>query len=128
MKGNLVKKRFILKKNKNKINFTSFPVNHGPIKSTAYVFDKIAYISDCNGIEKRDFKKLLNLQYLIIDCLRIKNHPTHFNLEQAIQLNNMTNPKKTILTNLHTDLDYNFLKRNLPKNIIPAYDGMVLKT
>ena len=128
LKGNLVKKRFILKKNKNKINFTSFPVNHGPIKSTAYVFDKIAYISDCNGIEKRDFKKLLNLQYLIIDCLRIKNHPTHFNLEQAIQLNNMTNPKKTILTNLHTDLDYNFLKRNLPENVIPAYDGMVLKT
>ena len=128
LKGNLVKKRFILKKNKNKINFTSFPVDHGPIKSTAYVFDKIAYISDCNGIEKRDFKKLLNLQYLIIDCLRIKNHPTHYNLEQAIQLNNMTNPKKTILTNLHTDLDYNFLKRNLPKNIIPAYDGMVLKT
>ena len=101
---------------------------YGPIKSTAYVFDKIAYISDCNGIEKRDFKKLLNLQYLIIDCLRIKNHPTHFNLEQAIQLNNMINPKNTILTNLHTDLDYNFLKRNLPKNIIPAYDGMVLKT
>ena len=128
LKGNLVKKRFILKKNKNKINFTSFPVNHGPIKSTAYVFDKIAYISDCNGIEKRDFKKLLNLQYLIIDCLRIKNHPTHFNLEQAIQCHNMTNPKKTILTNLHTDLDYNFLKRNLPKNVIPAYDGMVLKT
>ncbi len=128
LKGNLVKKRFILKKNKNKINFTSFPVNHGPIKSTAYVFDKIAYISDCNGVEKRDFKKLLNLQYLIIDCLRIKNHPTHFNLEQAIQLNNMINPKNTILTNLHTDLDYNFLKRNLPKNIIPAYDGMVLKT
>ena len=128
LKGNLVKKRFILKKNKNKINFTSFPVNHGPIKSTAYVFDKIAYISDCNGIEKRDFKKLLNLQYLIIDCLRIKNHPTHFNLEQAIQLNNMINPKNAILTNLHTDLDYNFLKRNLPKNIIPAYDGMVLKT
>jgi hypothetical protein len=40
----------------------------------------------------------------------------------------MINPKNTILTNLHTDLDYNFLKRNLPKNIIPAYDGMVLKT
>jgi len=35
--------------------------------------------------------------------------------------------KKTILTNLHTDLDYNFLKKNLPKNIIPAYDKMILK-
>ena len=36
----------------------------------------------------------------------------------------MLNPKKTILTNLHTDLDYNFLKKNLPNNIIPAYDGI----
>ena len=35
-------------------------------------------------------------------------------------------PKKTILTNLHTDLDYNFLKKNLPSNIVPAYDGMTL--
>ena len=33
-------------------------------------------------------------------------------------------PKKTILTNLHTDLDYNKLKSKLPKNIIPAFDGM----
>ena len=37
------------------------------------------------------------------------------------------NPRKTILTNLHTDLDYNFLKENLPSNIMPAYDGMKIK-
>ena len=36
-------------------------------------------------------------------------------------------PKKTILTNLHTDLDYGFLKKNLPRNIIPAFDGMKLR-
>ena len=128
LKGNLVKKNFILKKNKNKINFQSFEVSHGPIKSVAYIFDKIAYISDCSGIETKDLKKLFNLKYLIIDCLRINNHPTHFNLEQAIHLSNSINPKKTILTNLHTDLDYDFLKKILPKHIIPAYDGMVLKT
>ena len=38
----------------------------------------------------------------------------------------MLNPRKTILTNLHTDLDYGFLKKNLPSNIIPAYDGITL--
>ena len=128
LKGNLIEKKFTLKKNKNKINFTSFPVNHGKIKSTAYVFDKTAYISDCNGIEKKYFKKLLNLKYLIIDCLKINNHPSHFNLTQAIHLSSIIKPKKTILTNLHTELDYKFLKNNLPKNIIPAYDGMILKT
>jgi len=71
---------------------------------------------------------MLNLKYLIIDCLKFNNHPSHFNLEQCIYISNLIKPKKTILTNLHTDLDYKFLKKNLPKNILPAHDGMVLKT
>ena len=33
-------------------------------------------------------------------------------------------PKKAILTNLHTDIDYEEIKRKLPKNIVPAYDGL----
>ena len=68
------------------------------------------------------------LKYFVIDCLKINPHPSHFNLDQCINISNQIKPKKTILTNLHTDLDYKFLKRNLPKNILPAYDGMVLKS
>ena len=127
LKGNLIKKNFTLSKKKTKIDFTSFDVSHGKIKSTAYIFNKIAYISDCNGIENKDIKKLMNLKYLIIDCLKISPHPSHFNLDQALYLSKIIKPKKTILTNLHTDLDYQFLKKNLPKNIIPAYDGMRLE-
>ena len=96
------------------------------IKSTAYIIDKLAYISDTNGIFKKDLNKLKGLEYLIIDCLKINSHPSHFNLEQAIKLSKKINAKKTILTNLHSDLDYNFLKNSLPKKIIPAYDGMIL--
>ena len=127
LKGNLIKKNFTLSKKKSKIDFTSFDVKHGQIKSTAYIFNKIAYISDCNGIESKDFKKLKNLKYLIIDCLKIDHHTSHFNLSQAVHLSQMIDAKKTILTNLHTDLDYQFLKSNLPKNIVPAYDGMKFK-
>ena len=36
----------------------------------------------------------------------------------------IVNPKQTILTNLNTDIDYNEIKKILPKNVIPAYDGM----
>ena len=62
-----------------------------------------------------------------IDCLKINPHPTHFNLEQSINLSKELKPKKTILTNLHTDLDYEILKKSLPKGIVPAYDGMKFK-
>ena len=128
LKGNLIKNNFSLSKNKSKINIKTFPISHGMINSTAYVFDKVAYLSDCNGINLVDFNKLKNLKYLIIDCLKISKHQSHFNLEEAINISYKVKPKKTILTNLHTDLDYAFLKKILPKNIVPAFDGMILNT
>ena len=36
-------------------------------------------------------------------------------------------PRKTILTNMHSDIDYDKIKKKLPKNIIPGYDGMTVK-
>tara|TARA_Y100001958_G_C21220791_1_gene546150 strand:- start:600 stop:1367 length:768 start_codon:yes stop_codon:yes gene_type:complete len=126
IKANVLKNKFVLKKKNTQIKFKSFLIKHGHIKASAYVFEKIAYLSDCNGIDKKNYKDLQNLKYLVIDCLKINAHPSHFNLDQAINISRILNPKKTILTNLHTDLDYSFLKKNLPDNIIPAYDGITL--
>ena len=58
------------------------------------------------------------------DCLWYKFHPSHFNLEDAMNLINLVKPKKAILTNLHIDLDYFRLKKILPANVFPAYDGL----
>ena len=85
------------------------------IKATGYLFDKIAYISDCNKISKQISKKLMNLDFLIIDCLRIIKHPSHFNYDELIDFVKFVKPKKTIFTNLNTDLDYYILKKKLPK-------------
>ena len=60
------------------------------------------------------------------EYLKLKKHPSHFNLEESLYVHNCLNPKKTILTNLHHDLDYGFLLRKLPKNVLPAYDGLSL--
>ena len=124
MKAKIINKDFSIKKKNTKLSIKAFDVTHGLIKSTAYVMDKIAYISDCNKIPPKNLKYLKNLNYLILDCLKINKHPSHFNLDEALNLINLTKPKKAILTNLHTDLDYFKLKKKLPKNIIPAYDGL----
>ena len=126
MKTNVIKKSFKISKRKTSLKLNSIDVQHGLIKSTAYIFNKVAYISDCNHISEKSFKYLKNLNYLIIDCLRIKKHPSHFNYDDAIFISKKINAKKTILTNLHVDFDYSKLKQKLPKNIVPAYDGMVL--
>ncbi len=83
---------------------------HGLTKSTAYIVNKIAYLSDCSFIPLNSRRLLYNLDYLIIDCLRTKYHPGHFNLETALILSKEFNAKKTILTNLHVEFDYNKLK------------------
>ena len=124
MKANIVRNRFKIRKKKNELNINSFSVRHGMINANGYLFDKIAYISDCNKISTKVTKKLMNLDYLVIDCLRKDKHPSHFNYEDAMNFIKLVKPKKTILTNLHIDLDYFDLKKKLPKNIIPAYDGL----
>ena len=115
---------FSIKKKNTTLKIKAFDVIHGMIKASGYVFDKVAYISDCNRIPVKSLKNLYNLNYLILDCLRKEKHPSHFNYNEALDLVKKIKPKNTILTNLHTDLDYDYLKKKLPKNIIPAFDGL----
>ncbi len=124
MKANIIKKNFLIKKDNTQLFVDAFEVEHGMIKSTGYRFDDIAYISDCNKINNSVSKKLLNLKYLIIDCLRKEKHPSHFNFDDAISFIKLVKPQKAILTNLNVDMDYFDLKKKLPKHIIPAFDGL----
>ena len=112
---------------KKKIHIKSVIVEHGKVKSNCFIVDKkLAYISDVNKIYMKDFKHFMNLKYLIIDCLWYNYHPSHLNLETSLALIKKFKPKKAILTNLSPVLDYKFLKKMLPKNVIPAYDGLTV--
>ena len=126
VKGYIIKKIFSLGRHDEKINFNTTQVIHGRIKTTAYIFENTAYISDCNDLSIVNMKIFQNLKHLIIDCLKIEKSPVHFNLNDALYVHRCLKPKKTILTNLNYDLDYNFLLKRLPKNVLPAYDGLKL--
>jgi len=119
----------IYTKNKNKkIIIQSITVEHGKVNSNCFIIDKkLAYISDVSKIFKKDFKYFKNLKYLIIDCLWYNFHPSHFNLESSLNIIKIFEPKKAILTNLSPVLDYKVLKKLLPKNVIPAHDGLTLE-
>ena len=126
VKSNIIKTNFSLGKLNEKVFFKTYSAKHGKTNSVIYVFEKVAYISDANDLSIINIKALRNLKFLILDCLKFKKHPTHFNLEEALFVHRLLKPKKTILTNLMHDVDYNFLLRILPKNVLPAYDGLSL--
>ena len=124
VQSNIIKSKFFLGRSSEKIFFKAIKVKHGKTNSQGYIFENTAYISDCNDLSIINMKELKNLKYLIIDCLKLKKHPTHFNLNESLYVHQVLKPKKTILTNLHYDLDYNYLLKKLPRNVVPACDGL----
>ncbi len=127
LSGNKIKNDFFLGSKKELIKFKSIKVRHGKINSIGYIFANTAYISDCNELSNSNLNKLKNLKYFIIDCLRFNPHPSHFSLGEVLDVLKVIKPTNTILTNLHSDLDYNILLKKLPSNVKPAFDGLKIQ-
>ena len=108
------------------IEATAFSVNHGDIDALGFRWAGVAYTPDVKLIPDKKLKHLENLDVWIIDALRTTPHPSHFNLEDALAWIARMQPRRAILTNMHVDLDYQTLCNQLPDNVVPAHDGMVV--
>ena len=72
-------------------------------------------------------QQLGGLDVLIIDALRYTPHPSHAHLDLALGWIANLKPKRAVLTNLHVDMDYQTLCKELPANVEPGYDGMEIE-
>lgn len=97
---------------------------HGNLKIFGYRIDNFAYITDCSKISEEEIQKLQGLKVLVINALRIRPHPTHFNLQQAIEVALKVKPKRTYLTHLTHDILHDKINSTLPKGIELGYDGI----
>ena len=71
--------------------------------------------------------RLHGLEVLVLDALRHKEHPTHFNVEQALAIVAELQPARTYLTHIAHDLDHHQTNAELPLGVQLAYDGLVLE-
>ena len=108
------------------IEVLPFQVHHGEIDALGYRFGALAYSPDLNAIPDSSVGYLEGLETWIVDALRYTRHPSHFSLEETLRWIERLKPKRAVLTNLHTDLDFETLRKALPANVEPAFDGMVL--
>jgi phosphoribosyl 1,2-cyclic phosphate phosphodiesterase len=100
---------------------------HGSGTTLGFRFANLAYACDVSAISDAAARHLGNLDVWILDALRYTPHPSHFSVDEALAWVNRLKPRRAILTNLHTDLDYETLRRALPDNVEPAFDGMVIE-
>jgi len=61
---------------------------------------------------------------LVLDALRIKPHPGHFSLEEALDVISRIGPEQAYLTHMSHDLEHEATNRLLPKGVELAYDGL----
>ncbi len=86
-----------------------------------------AYLTDGNYISEAEKKKLKGLKFLVVNALRKDSHISHFTLEQAVGLIEELRPGMGYLTHISHQMGPSALLENeLPSNIRPAYDGLVL--
>ena len=108
------------------LQITPLEVIHGRLPVMAYRFNDFAYATDLSEIPPASMAGLRNLDVLVLDCLRFKEHPTHLWVDKALQYINELKPRRAFLTHIAHDIKQERDSKRLPGGVEWAYDGLVV--
>lgn len=106
----------------------TFAQLHGQMPTLGLRVGNIAYSTDVNNLPEKSLQALESLDVWVVDCLQIEPAPTHAHLDMTLHWIEQLKPKLAVLTHMSHVLEYTALKRFIPANVVPAYDGMIIKT
>ncbi|MDB4402390.1 MBL fold metallo-hydrolase [Algibacter sp.] len=108
-------------------NLEVIPINgkHDKLQVFGFKFGDFAYLTDMKTVKSEEVEKIKNVKVLVVNALRIEPHPSHFNLEEALQFIAEVNPETAYLTHISHLLGFHeAIQKKLPKNVFLAYDGL----
>jgi phosphoribosyl 1,2-cyclic phosphate phosphodiesterase len=113
------------------VEFTPIRLLHGRLPIVGFRIDvqdgpSIAYCTDVSSIPPKTWQQLENLDVLVLDMLRFRHHPTHLNLDQAIEIAEQVGAKQTYFTHMTHCIGHAEVDASLPNNMHLAYDGLRL--
>lgn len=100
---------------------------HGKLPVLGFRIGDVAFCTDVSHIPAESWPLLESLDVLVIDALRDKPHPTHFNIEQGLQVAERLKPKQTYFTHISHSLDHTQTNARLPDAVELAYDGLRIR-
>ena len=105
------------------IKFSTVSYMHHNLQVFGFRYKNIAYITDLKKIKSDQLLKLKDLDILVLNALRHKEHYSHINLDQALRIIEELKPKKSFLTHIAPDMGmHEDTQKLLPKNVFLAYD------
>ncbi|GAB4376658.1 MAG: MBL fold metallo-hydrolase [Calditrichia bacterium] len=106
---------------------TPVPLIHGCLPILGFRIGKFAYCTDVSQIPPSSYPLLENLEVLVLGALRRRPHPTHFSIEEAVREAEKIAATQTYFVHMSHEVSHQELLQELPENIRPAYDGLVLE-
>jgi phosphoribosyl 1,2-cyclic phosphate phosphodiesterase len=97
--------------------------DHGGMTSFGFRFGDAAYSNDVVALRDETLDSLKGVGLWIVDALRYRPHPTHAHVEKALGWIERIKPGRSVLTNLHVDIDYAKASAQMPKGVELAFDG-----
>ncbi len=109
------------------LTVTPMEVIHGKLPVVAYRFNDFAYATDLSFIPEDTMDGLRDLDVLVLDCVGLKLHATHLNLDSALLYIEKLKPKRAFLTHLNHSILYERDSKLLPDNVQFAFDELVVE-
>lgn len=106
----------------------ALPVDHGPLTVFGFRVGELGYITDAKTLGPGTREALGGVRTLVLNALWFGNpHPTHFNVEEAVELATEIGAERTFLTHITHRLSHRRLEAELPPGIRPAHDGLTIE-
>ncbi|MEE9613322.1 MAG: MBL fold metallo-hydrolase, partial [Thermodesulfobacteriota bacterium] len=102
-------------------------VRHGQALILGFRVGDVAYLTDCSAIPPSSMELLDGLELLVLGALRQSPHPSHFSIDEAVDAAREIAPRRTVLTHLSHNVDYEKDGAALPPGVELAYDGMEIE-
>jgi phosphoribosyl 1,2-cyclic phosphate phosphodiesterase len=87
----------------------------------------LAYCTDVSAIPPESWRLLHGVHTLVLDALRIRKHPTHFTLDEAVNVAERVGARRTYFVHMAHDLGHAETDAALPEGMTLAYDGLVVQ-
>lgn len=99
-------------------------VMHHRMPVLGFRFGPLAYITDAKTISDQELDKLMGSKVLVVNALRKKEHISHLNLTEALDLIRKVAPERAYLTHIsHLLGRHSEVEKELPPGVFLAHDG-----
>lgn len=108
------------------------PLLHGELRVSGWRFGKFAYLTDCSSIPDSSWALLEGVEVAAIDALRLRPHPTHFCVDEALAAARRIGLSRTLLTHITHDSSHEALEAYCREHgssvgAEPAFDGLAIE-